>query len=52
MGSNSAFSRNILSRRHLVKKSVILALCFFILFAVITLSLLYRSSERKLTLQM
>ncbi|CRY16076.1 cyclic di-GMP phosphodiesterase [Yersinia enterocolitica] len=51
MGSNSAFSRNILSRRHLVKKSVILALCFFILFAVITLSLLYRSSERKLTLQ-
>lgn len=51
MGSNSAFSRNILSRRHLVKKSVILALCFFICFVVITLSLLYRSSERKLTTQ-
>lgn len=51
MGSNSAFSRNILSRRHLVKKSVILALCFFIFFVVITLSLLYRSSERKLTTQ-
>lgn len=51
MSSNSAFSRNILSRRHLVKKSVIIALCFFIFFVVITLSLLYRSSERKLTLQ-
>ncbi|MDA5544716.1 cyclic di-GMP phosphodiesterase [Yersinia rochesterensis] len=51
MGSNSAFSRNILSRRYLVKKSVILALCFFIFFVVITLSLLYRSSESKLTTQ-
>ncbi|CQD42117.1 cyclic di-GMP phosphodiesterase [Yersinia mollaretii] len=51
MGSSSAFSRNILSRRHLVKKSVILALCFFICFVIITLSLLYRSSERKLTTQ-
>ena len=51
MSSNSAFSRNILSRRHLVKKSVILALCFFICFVIITLSLLYRSSERKLTTQ-
>mgnify|MGYP003601866618 CR=1 FL=1 len=51
MGSNSAFSRNILSRRHLVKKSVIIALCFFICFVIITLSLLYRSSERKLTTQ-
>lgn len=48
MGSNSAFSRNILSRRHLVKKSVILALCFFILFAVITLSLLYRGDAANL----
>lgn len=51
MGSNSAFSRNILSRRHLVKKSILLALCFFICFVVITLSLLYRSSENKLTTQ-
>ncbi|CNG25869.1 cyclic di-GMP phosphodiesterase [Yersinia intermedia] len=51
MGSNSAFSRNILSKRHLVKKSVILSLCFFICFVVITLSLLYRSSEHKLTTQ-
>lgn len=51
MGSNSAFSRNILSKSHLVKKSVILSLCFFICFVVITLSLLYRSSEHKLTTQ-
>ncbi|CNJ52011.1 cyclic di-GMP phosphodiesterase [Yersinia aldovae] len=51
MGSNGAFSCNILSRRHLVKKSVILALSFFIFFVIITLSLLYRSSEHKLTKQ-
>jgi EAL domain-containing protein (putative c-di-GMP-specific phosphodiesterase class I) len=49
MGSNGAFSRNTLSRRHLVKKSVILALSFFIFFVIITLSLLYRSGEHKLT---
>ncbi|CNE22981.1 rtn protein [Yersinia rohdei] len=51
MDSNSAFSRNILSRRNLIKKSVTLALGFFICFVIITLSLLYRSSERKLTTQ-
>ncbi|CNH93744.1 cyclic di-GMP phosphodiesterase [Yersinia pekkanenii] len=51
MGSNSAFSRNILSKRHQVKNSVIFALCFFIFFVIITLSLLYRSSEHKLTAQ-
>ncbi|CQI97357.1 cyclic di-GMP phosphodiesterase [Yersinia frederiksenii] len=51
MGSSSAFSRIILSRRHLVKKSVIFALGFFLCFVIITLLLLYRSSERKLTTQ-
>ncbi|ENA1728130.1 cyclic di-GMP phosphodiesterase [Yersinia ruckeri] len=51
MGSNTAFFRNIVSAHRLMKKSAIISLIFFVFFVTITLLLLYRSSEQRLSAQ-
>ncbi|MGG7668336.1 cyclic di-GMP phosphodiesterase [Yersinia sp. J1] len=51
MGSKNAFFRNIVSPRRLIKKSATISLIFFICFVTVTLSFLYRNSEKRLSAQ-